>query len=314
MLCGIARIAAARQLRDYGVSRFGDAGCLSALNHYINNPSVIGFFLEQVVLSSITSWGLDISREIFGPMKAIMFPGKVTRFESSPALYWPLQFNYPAVDGIIVRFDNSNKRKKCFIYPLQITVAKSHSDSEESFFRTWDHWTNDLKDRYDLEVEFFWITADETPSSADFNEKSFSLRSGKKLRPSYKRVHIPLKTVNEDIWWRYRLPLLSKEGGWAFNLFWTTWTKQHPVPIFQQNCAPELIGIRTTVVEAWNDADVMTVRLMRHLVWSVATVVNGFDQTSEPHLITRPQASPAENSTPPLADFFLIARVDGSGI
>ena len=27
-----------------------------------------------------------------------------------------------------------------------------------------------------------------------------------------------------------------------------------------------------------------------------------------------PQAFPAENSTPPLADFFLIAEVDGSGI
>jgi hypothetical protein len=214
--CGIARIAAARQLRYYGVSRFGDGGYLSALNQYINNPSVTGFFLEQAVLSSITSRGLDISREISGPMKAIMFPGKVTRFDenqSGPVLYWPLQFNYPAVDAIIVRFDNSNKRKKCFIYPLQITVAKSHSDSEESFFRTWDYWTNDLKDRYDLEVEFFWITADETPSSADLNEKSFSLRSGNKLRPSYKRVHIPLKTVNEDIWRRYRLALLSKEGG-----------------------------------------------------------------------------------------------------
>ena len=214
--CGVARIAAARQLRYYGVSRFGDAGCLSALNHYISNPSVTGFILEQAVLSSITSRGLDISREISGPMKAIMFPGNVTIFdenESGPALSWPRQFNYPAVDGIIVRFDHSNKRKKCFIYPLQITVAKSHSDSEESFFRTWDSWTNGLKDTYDLEVEFFWITADEPPSSADFNEKSFSLRSGNKLRPSYKRVHIPLKTVNEDIWRRYRLALLSKERG-----------------------------------------------------------------------------------------------------
>jgi hypothetical protein len=65
--CGVARIAAARQLRYYGVSRFGDARCLSALNHYISNPSVTGFILEQAVLSSITSRGLDISREISGP-------------------------------------------------------------------------------------------------------------------------------------------------------------------------------------------------------------------------------------------------------
>ena len=116
--CGVARIAAAKQLRYYGVSRFGDAGCLSALNHYISNPSVTGFILEQAVLSSITSRGLDISREISGPMKAIMFLGNVTIFdenESGPALYWLMQFNYPAVDGIIVRFDHSNKGKKCSI-------------------------------------------------------------------------------------------------------------------------------------------------------------------------------------------------------
>jgi hypothetical protein len=68
------------------------------------------------------------------------------------------------------------------------------------------------------------------------------------------------------------------------------------------------------VIEAWNGADVMIVRLMKHLLRSVATVVNGFDQTSELHLITMPQASPPENSTSPLADFFWIAGVDGSEI
>ena len=40
--CGIAREAAARQLRRYNVDKFGDTDFLAALDDYIDNPSVTG--------------------------------------------------------------------------------------------------------------------------------------------------------------------------------------------------------------------------------------------------------------------------------
>ena len=44
--CGIAREAAARMLRQFQMNDFGDANFLQALDHYIDNPSVTGFFIE----------------------------------------------------------------------------------------------------------------------------------------------------------------------------------------------------------------------------------------------------------------------------
>ncbi|KAN0076627.1 hypothetical protein V8E54_006769 [Elaphomyces granulatus] len=47
------------------MDKFGDADFLIALNDYITNPSVTGFFIEQAVLSSIAANGLEISEQDF---------------------------------------------------------------------------------------------------------------------------------------------------------------------------------------------------------------------------------------------------------
>jgi hypothetical protein len=57
-------------------------------------------------------------------------------------LYCPLEFDYPGIDRIIVRFT----RKQCFMFPLQITMANYYSDSEGPFFSEWDKWTDGLGD------------------------------------------------------------------------------------------------------------------------------------------------------------------------
>ena len=95
-----------------------------------------------------------------------MFKG-VPTFDISeePVLYYPVHFNNRAIDGIIIRFGLSEKEngKKgtCFMFPLQITVAKSHKNSEKEFFKNWHAWTKDLM-HFDIEVEFLWITDKES--------------------------------------------------------------------------------------------------------------------------------------------------------
>ena len=117
--CGIAREAASRQLRVYKMDKFGDTDFLISLNDYITNPSVTGFFIEQAVLSSIAANGLEISEQISKRMNTVMFKGDIPDFnrtEGDPVLYCPIDFNYRAIDGIIVRFFEG----KCYMFPLQI--------------------------------------------------------------------------------------------------------------------------------------------------------------------------------------------------
>ena len=211
--CGIAREAAARQLRCFGIDKFGDKNFLIALDDYIGNPSVTGFFIEQAVLSSIASRGLNVSKEISGPMTIVMFAEKYPIFDkdiSEAVLYCPLKFNYGGIDGIIVRFDHSEG--KCFMFPLQVTVAKSHSDSEEVFFSEWSGWTKYL-DGFEIVPEFLWITP-EGPSTKNVDENSRSTRSGNRsIWPSYTSQNVPLSKVNQDIWECYERALEKKKKG-----------------------------------------------------------------------------------------------------
>ncbi|PWW76378.1 hypothetical protein C7212DRAFT_343574 [Tuber magnatum] len=202
--CGIARDAVVKQLHEYGKNKFGDADFLKALDEYIDNEAVTGFFIEENLLSTISLSGLEIGRNISKPMDMQIFRGYPTfTITEQPILYCPMQFNFHAIDGIVVRFDISNqangKRGKCFMFPLQITIAKSHADSEYEFFKDWSKWIKDLDD-YDLEVVFLWISAKEP-----WERKV-------KRYPEYISKNIHIGDVNRDTWERYNRALKSKNG------------------------------------------------------------------------------------------------------
>ena len=199
--CGLARNAVATELRVQGVN-FADIDFLSSLPDYIHNPSITGFMIEQAVLSSIKSHGLDIGAGINHPMKLVMFEGNFPRFETKvrkqPVLYCPQQFNFRGIDGIIVHIppqgnpkgkrkrDTEEKKQKLFMFPLQITLSpKRHSDSYKTFFSQYDKWTEDLT-KFDVEPQFIWITPN-PPSVEHDNRKRY----------------LPLSDVNQDIWDRY---------------------------------------------------------------------------------------------------------------
>lgn len=62
-VCGVAREAVANQLRLHGITRFGNTA-LQSLDSYINNESVVGFFIEQAILQTIECRGLRVENEI----------------------------------------------------------------------------------------------------------------------------------------------------------------------------------------------------------------------------------------------------------
>lgn len=202
--CGIARDAVVGQLREHGRNKFGDADFLKSLDEYIHNEAVTGFFIEENLLATISLNGLEIGRNISKPMNMVMFCGYPTFTPTEePILYCPIKFNFRAIDGIIARFDFSNKsngkKGKCCIFPLQITIAKSHADSESEFFRDWCHWIKGLDD-YMVEVVFLWIS---TKKGWEKKVKKY---------PEYVSKGIHIRDVNRDTWERYDRALKSKSG------------------------------------------------------------------------------------------------------
>jgi hypothetical protein len=203
--CGIARDAVAGRLREYNIKKFGDISFLASLGRFVDNASVVGFFIEQAVLQSIESNGLAVGEGSHGHMDAITFAG-VPNFNTSKAeaLYVPRAFNYPGIDGIILRLDldGESKRRKASVFPLQVTVAKHHKDSEAIFFGLWKEWQKSL-DVFDIDITFLWITTKEN-STTNVDKRSRSLRSRDVVtNTEYKSVNVHLSKVNRDIWERY---------------------------------------------------------------------------------------------------------------
>ncbi|KAF8539203.1 hypothetical protein BDD12DRAFT_882865 [Trichophaea hybrida] len=149
-------------------------------------------------------------------METVMFTGNYPRYnmQSNLALYCPLKFNLHAIDGIIVRLERSKGRAKgkCYMFPLQITVARSHSNSESAFFNQWTSWTKGINlNKFDIEVEFLWIT-DKGDSIDNVSGETKLLRSGDKVtNPEYTTRNVPLHIFGQEIWDRYQLALKNSK-------------------------------------------------------------------------------------------------------
>jgi hypothetical protein len=194
--CGLVRNAVAGQLLHEGVN-FADTDFLVSLAKYIDNPSVIGFMIEYAVLASIRSNGLAIDAEIGQPMclerleKPPEFKVSVT---DQPTLYVPIKFNFPAIDGMIVLIKREkNGKPKLSMFPLQITLASSHSDSRGNFFKQYNTWTG--FSNFDVEVQFIRITKDQC---------SIEEHEACEKWPRHKERYMPLQAISKEIWTAYQ--------------------------------------------------------------------------------------------------------------
>jgi hypothetical protein len=207
--CGIARNAAAKQLMHFGMGKFDPSEILEDLERYIDNPSVTGFLIEMAVLASVAKGRLNIEGTRKA-MRTFLFPDEFPKFDKNVglALYCPLRFNFRGIDGIVVKFDKDDKT--CKMFPLQVTVAKTHSKSEEVFLNEWVDWIRDL-DGFKVSLEFVWISTWE-PSSDAVAVKECSTRSGKiPKKPSYTRRGVHIDDLDKELWNHYKRAL-SKRG------------------------------------------------------------------------------------------------------
>lgn len=157
--CGLARQGIIEFLRTYGEEGIFLGGEWNlALIAFKNNPSVIGFTVEQMIISRIASSGLrcDIS---IPAAQTKTFPGHITALSKDrpPTYYVPLKFNLKAIDALYAEVDEKNKTAK--VVAIQITVVKRHCDSPAEFFADWDAWTS-LLNGFDIMPIFLWIVED----------------------------------------------------------------------------------------------------------------------------------------------------------
>ncbi|KAK2783618.1 hypothetical protein FQN52_009545 [Onygenales sp. PD_12] len=206
-ICGAVRTAVSKQLLGMNELLFTVKESLDAIENFINNPSVTGFFLELAVLGSIAYHGLK-SLDRGGPMKQIVFRACPTYdLESSLGLYIPRDYKHPAVDALVLHYQNTGDDERvAHLYPIQITFGNRHKDSEEEFFSNWDDWTRHLGDCR-IKVTFLQITSAEDHGSKTVAEKSQPVRGNsdpRPVHPEYEVMYLPLSTINPEAWKQYK--------------------------------------------------------------------------------------------------------------
>ena|SRR5258708_3351906 len=88
-----------------------------------------------------------------------VFPdfSKLINSTDSTRLYLPTKFNFSDIDAALVRLDR--KMGEGFVYPIQVTIAGSHKDSEAHFYSAqWDLWkTTFTRNGFEVSSTFVWI-------------------------------------------------------------------------------------------------------------------------------------------------------------
>ena len=193
---------------------YHDTEFLNALPEYIDNPSVAGFMIEHAVLASIAINGLSYLPYSPSSIETSFFKGEIPSFDTSKdktVLYIPQRYNFPTIDGIIVRTEGieikaggkkpqqtqeeEETKPKLFMYPIQITLnLETHSDSRTNFFNKWKTWTQNLS-RFEVLPEFWWISPEEAWEKPHTKNKNNI--------PDYVERNIPISFVNKWIWASY---------------------------------------------------------------------------------------------------------------
>lgn len=108
-------------------------------------------------------------------------------------------FNFRAVDAILVFVDN----EKAIVVGVQITIARTHSNSEETFFQGWDSWICKLDvPSKNIEFKFLWVMGDrgETLSVENITPKSLALRGYERIiHPAFIRLVMTVGEINQEV-------------------------------------------------------------------------------------------------------------------
>jgi hypothetical protein len=178
---------------------FLDRSWLESLNAFRDNPSVIGFIVEQMVISQLAENGLPKNKNFPGlkQAKVSTFPGNYVALSPLPGtrLYVPQKFNLKAIDALYTCIEG----EVATIVPIQITTGK-HEDTEKKFFQDWMKWVKPIATRgFTMKTYFLWINREGGQREEVLEDKRETREVTKVVCPSYTRVFVPIRDVHLDL-------------------------------------------------------------------------------------------------------------------
>lgn len=196
--CGLARQAMMELFREVAEeSYFLGLEWQKTIRTLRDNPSAVGFIIEAVVISTISTRGLTFDTCRIHPTKITSFRDDFPLIERhASAFYVPLRFNFRAIDALYVDIDSS--AGTAHIIAIQITVAKQQTDSEGAFFPNWRLWSQNLS-HLKLKWTFLWILPRQREQQ-DVEAKKLNLRKGPvTINPEYSRNFVSLDQVDLEL-------------------------------------------------------------------------------------------------------------------
>ena len=135
------------------------------------NVTVLGFLVERICLDAIQRGALrTVDKQLDHELKRYTFQDippvdLLIASKSTCCLYVPLEFNFADIDAAVIWVDRV--KLKAHVYPIQVTIAKTHQDSETSFYQSqWPHWKTKFPADYAVSSTFIWVDMKE-PSTKD---------------------------------------------------------------------------------------------------------------------------------------------------
>jgi hypothetical protein len=197
--CGLARECGAIIVRNAEPDQFLADIWLNSLNFFEDNPVVVGFIVEQICLSVISSIGFRIGDLHWNSVKSKILSSDMLSsisLAASETLYIPDRWNYKDIHALYLYIDE--RKKTALVVPIQITINPFHKDSEALFYADWERWVDHFEG-YTLSSTFVWIVEHQR-SWKIVEEKLRSLRSGTQLiAPQHKQMFVTTSQLHEPL-------------------------------------------------------------------------------------------------------------------
>lgn len=178
-----------------------------------NNPAMLGFYTEQVLLGELARSGLSA----LGPswskhMTTVALSTDVAIIPHEAVectkLYLPTKSTHQGIDALLLSLTKADTTGSfsAHLVPVQITIATKHSDSEAAFFGFWKQYVDKFRGLphiTTIKVTFVWIIKD--PWAGHQNSEIVPV-GGPTLggalyvpHPGYERRWITVKEANESV-------------------------------------------------------------------------------------------------------------------
>lgn len=200
----------ASRLREIeNLPQFAEKRWLNRIAHCRDNAAVLGFLVERAVLGVLIQQGSVFEGTEFDkPLVQQKFMGRIPAqppTNTPPVIYIPTMYNYEGVDAILAIRPKVKKTEEsqAIVVGIQITIAKSHSESEAAFMGAWEAW-HEMMACDKTEFRFVWVVKDLAPGWqmgwSEIPQKVITLRGRQRVvHPPYKLRYVTIMDFHNGV-------------------------------------------------------------------------------------------------------------------